>query len=278
MPVTERFLANPAALPVMPEVAQRLIRQLDDERHPVTLRQLADVVGRDQSLAMKVLRLANSSYYSPDHNITRLEDAAAAIGQSALKALALAACLAGAFPPPTVHFDRLRFWRISLVTAGHAQTLAAVCDVEGETAWLGGLLLRTGELLMLTVDPEAVVQAEAASAEPDSLHEHQKALMGCHFAEVSAELAQRWHLPRPLVLALNAFEDPLASRPFSRLGAVLRLASVMAEAGEAGRDPLEAITLLHADLIEYLHLDLDWLRAHVRAHAQLARGMEELLH
>jgi len=278
MPETERFLANPATLPAMPEVAQRLIRQLDDERHPVSLRQLADVVGRDQSLSMKVLRLANSPHYSPDRTITRLEDAAAAIGQSALKALALAACLAGAFPPPTVHFDRLRFWRISLVTAGHAQTLAAACNVDEETAWLAGLLLRIGELLMLSIEPETVVQLEAAASEPDSLHEQQKALMGCHYAEVSAELAQRWHLPQPLVQAMSAFDDPLATRPFSRLGAVLRLASVMAEAGEQGSDPLEVATRLHADLIEHMRIDVDWLRTHVRPHAQLARGMEELLH
>jgi HD-like signal output (HDOD) protein len=278
MPVTDRFLANPAAMPVMPEVAQRLIRELDDERRPVSLRQLADVVGRDQSLAVKLLRLANSPHYSPARDITRLEDAAAAIGQSSLRALALAACLAGAFPPPACNFDRLRFWRLSLVTAGHARTLAAACDVDAETAWLAGMLLRTGELLMLTVDPDAVIEAAACSLEPDSLHEHQKAMLGCHYAEVSAALAERWKLPQTLVQAMRAFDEPLESRPFSRLAAVLRLASVMAEAGEQGGEPLGVATMLHGDLIEHMHLDIDWLASHLQPHARLAQGMEELLH
>ncbi|MBN8489682.1 MAG: HDOD domain-containing protein [Burkholderiales bacterium] len=275
MPMSDKYFANPAALPSMPEVAHRLLQSF--EREDLGMQQLADLIAQDQGLSVKLLRLANSARYSPRHAIATLKDAAMVIGLGSLRDMALAACVAGAFPK-VEGFDRLKFWRQCLATAGHARLLAPSSDVDPDTAYLAGLVMRTGELLMLMSDPEAVALAESRALTPDSLLDHERQLMHCTHLEVTAELARRWRFPDTLVHGLRAAEDPLAVKPFSRLGAVLRLASVMAEAGESGLPPLTTAVETQGALIEHLHLDLEWLGHRMAPHDTLTNGVEQLLH
>ena len=275
MPLTDKYFANPAALPSMPEVAHRLLKSFDDEG--MGMQELSSLISQDQGLSVKLLRLANSARYSPRHVIGTIQDAATMIGMGSLRDLALAACVAGAFPA-VGGFDRLRFWRACLATAGHARTLAAACDLDPDMAYLAGLVLRTGELLMLMQDPDAIALAESRAHLPDSLLDHERQLLQCTHVEVTAELARRWHFPDEMVAALRAAEDPLAVKPFSRLGAVLRLASVMADAGLMGLPPLTTLLETQGELVEHLHLDLDWLGAHLAPFDALTSGVDQLVH
>lgn len=277
MPTTDKFFSNPTALPSMPEVASRLLRSFNDDRMGMT--ELAALISQDQGLSVKLLRMANSARYSPRHAISTIKDAAATIGMSALRDLALAACVSGAFPN-TGNFDRLRFWRQCLATAGHARMLAQACDIDPDTAYLAGLVMRTGELLMLMSEPETVALAEERASAPDSLLDHEMALMQCTHLEVTAELARRWHFPDALVKGLAAAANPMEAKPFSQLGAVLRLASVMSDAGERGLAPLTTLMDLQPELMHHMHLDLDieWLVAHMADYDTLTSGVDQLLH
>lgn len=275
MPLLDKYFANPAALPSMPEVAHRLLHSFDDEG--MGMQELSDLIARDQGLSVKVLRLANSARYSPSHAIATIKDAAMTIGMVGLRDLALAACVASAFPS-VGGFDRLRFWRQCLATAGHARMLAGACDLEPDMAYLAGLVMRTGELLMLMQDPEIVAMAEARSRAPDSLLDQERLLLQCTHVQVTAELARRWQFPAELVTALRASDDPLAARPFSRLGGVLRLASVMAEAGDMGLPPLTTLLDVQGELVRRLGLDLDWLGTHMSPYEALTDSVEQLMH
>ena len=275
MPDIQRFFANTAALPAMPEVAHRLLRTFEKEN--LAMGELADLIGQDQGLSVKLLRLANSARYSPRQAIATIKDAANSIGLQALRDLALAACVAGSFPA-TQGFDRLRFWRQCLATAGHARVLAQACDLDPDSAYLAGMLLRTGELLMLMTEPEGIALAESRAKLPDSLMDHEMAVMHCNHAEVTAELARRWRFPQVMVDGLQAAADPMAARPFSKLGAVLRIASVLADAGDRGLPPVATLVETQADLVAHLHLDLDWLAQHLLPYELLCSGVDQMLH
>lgn len=277
MPMTDKYFANATALPAMPEVAHRLLKSF--EREDLGMHELADLIGRDQGLSVKLLRLANSARYSPRHTIATLKDAASTIGLNSLRDLALAACVAGAFPRMQ-NFDRVRFWRKCLATAGHARVLAQGSSLDPDTAYLAGLVMRTGELLMLMHEPEAVARAEEQAHLPDSLLDHEMTLLQCNHLEVTAELARRWKFPAELVTALAAAADPMACRPFSPLGGVLRLASVLADAGDLGLDPLDTLREYQPELFHHMHFDLnqDWLASHLASYEALTSGVDQLLH
>jgi HD-like signal output (HDOD) protein len=259
----------------MPEVAHRLLRSFDDES--LSLNVLADLIAQDQGLSVKLLRMANSARYSPRRTIATINDAAASIGLQSLRDLAMAACVAGAFPK-TGHFDRPRFWRHCMATAGHARVLADVCDLDPDAAYLAGLVTRTGELLMLMTQPEGVAQAELRAVAPDSLLEQELAVLGCTHLDVTGELARRWSFPATLVAGFSAALDPMATRPFSRLGAALRLASVMSDAGERALPVVATLLELQPELVRHLNLDVEWLTQHTVSWDRLTAGVDQLVH
>ena len=187
--------------------------------------------------------------------------------------------MAGSFPA-TQGFDRLRIGRQCTATAGHARTLADALDLDPDAACLAGLLLHTGKLLMLMSEPEAIALAERRALRPDALIEPEMALMECTHAEVTAELAQRWPFPQAMVDGLRAAADPMAARPFSKLGAALRLASVISDAGQLGLPPGATLMETLAERVQHLHLHLhlDWLAGHLLPCEMLTAGVDQMLH
>jgi HD-like signal output (HDOD) protein len=274
----ERFFVKHNALPTMPEVASRLLKSFDDDN--VGLSQIAALIEKDGALTAKVLRLANTAHYSPSHQIASVVDAAHALGLETLRNLAMAACLSGAFPK-VQGLDRATFWRHSVATANYARILARMLGADAattDTAYLAGLMLRTGQLLMAVDSPQLVADVEAHAAEPGSRFSLEEHRFGCTHADVTASLAAHWHFPAPLVEAFKDANTPLEIRPFSLIAAVLHVAEVLADASEHHDEPVHALKVAVPELIEHLHLDLDLLAAKVAAAGDPAAEVEQMLH
>jgi len=269
----QRFFPVTLVLPTMPEVATRLMRTFGDEN--ASLGSLVELIGQDAALAAKVLRLANSARYSPAQSVANLRDAAAALGTTTLRNLTMAACVTGAFPP-SPGLDRTRFWRHGMATAHHAVLLASAAGIDTETAYLAGLMLRSGQLLMVMADAATVIDIEGHVTEPGSRFGWEAARLACTHSDVSAELARRWKFPATLVQAFAAAAEPMERQPFSKLGAVLHLAEVLADAGELQVAPREALQTAAPGLVAHLRLDLDWLEAKQLAGDALAQEAELL--
>lgn len=273
MAAIDRFFTVANTLPALPEVVHRLMDTF--RREDVTLGELAELIAQDSGLAARVLRLANSARYATRNRVATLSDAAARIGLDGLRGLALTVCLANVFPRPA-GFDRLRFWSQNLATAGHARTLAGLVGEDPGLAEVAGLLLRSGQLLMLLAEPGQVSLLESMAGAPDSIFELERQQFGCTHAEVSAELAARWRMPLPLVDALYTAGHPMAAEPFSRAGALLRLASTLADAGHDGLDLAESARLVQAPLMARLGLTPEVLAARLRTHEDLTAVAAQL--
>lgn len=274
----ERFFVRHHTLPTMPEVAARLLKSFDDEH--VGLGQIAALIEKDGALTAKVLRLANTAHYSPSHQIASVVDAAHALGLETLRNLAMAACLSGAFPQ-VKGLDRAVFWRHSVATASYARILARMLGTDAatsDTAYLAGLMLRTGQLLMAIDEPHLVADVETHAAEPGSRYSLEVHRFGCTHADVTAALAAHWHFPAPMVEAFRDASAPLETRPFSLIAAVLHVAEVLADASEHHDEPVHALKVAVPELIEHLHLDLDLLAARVAAVGDPAAEVEQMLH
>jgi HD-like signal output (HDOD) protein len=274
----ERFFVKHNALPTMPEVASRLLKSFDDDN--VGLAQVAALIEKDSTLAAKVLRLANTAHYSPSHQVSTVVDAAHALGLDTLRNLTLAACLSGAFPH-VQGLDRATFWRHSVATANYARILSRMLGVDASTAdaaYLAGLMLRTGQLLMAMDEPHLVADVEAHATEPGSRFSLEEHRFGCTHADVTASLASHWHFPKPLVEAFKDANTPLEIRPFSLIAAVLHLAEVLADAAEHHDDPVSALQAAVPELVEHLHLDLEMLAARLASAGDPAAEVAQLLH
>ena len=145
-------------------------------------------------------------------------------------------------------------------------------------AEVAGLVLRSGELLMLLAEPGVTALVESLCGEPDSVFALERLHFGCTHAELSAELAVRWHFPTAIVDALYTAAEPLAAQPFSAEGAVLRAASVLADAADDGLDALAELGRVQPALVQGLGLDLAALAPRLPDFQRLTAPVGELLH
>jgi HD-like signal output (HDOD) protein len=267
MSKVSHFLPFSLVLPNMPAVAMQLIRSINDDS--MSLSALAELVGKDPALSTTVLRIANTARYSPLHSISSLREATATLGMVTLRNLALSSCMARAFPV-VAGLDMRRFWCRGMATAHYAARVAQATLVDPETAYLGGLMLQTGQLLMMQTDKRGVAQVEAQVRLPGDRFRLEQELLGCTHGDVTAELARRWKFPEALLVAFEAVSRPLESHPFSSLGGVLHVAALMAEAMDLEANAIEVLNTSAPELVARLHLNVAWLDDKLLTAADLA--------
>ncbi len=241
-------------LPVMPEVAHALIRTLHDE--DVSITQVRDLVAKDPVLTAKVLRAANSAALGLRREVGTLDAAISMVGLSQVRTLALTACMNVAFPV-VPGLDRTEFWRNCMACAGYAQWLAGGIGLDTQQAWVAGMMLRLGELLIVQTRPETLAELERQPQIPGDRWAREERVLGFTETQVTAELAHRWHFPAAIVRGLNTASAPLAHQPLSQLGGVLHLAGRLADM--AFSEP-EIVDALPPQVISALDLNLDWMR------------------
>mgnify|MGYP001756876831 FL=1 len=117
-------------------------------------------------------------------------------------------------------------------------------------------MVRVGELLMGMKSPSCVTEFERQPQAPGERWQREATLMGLTEGQVSAELARAWNFPDNMIQALDAAADPLNAQPFSRLGAVLHVAELLAAAPEANE---AAVSELPTDVLDALDVDAAWM-------------------
>jgi HD-like signal output (HDOD) protein len=91
----EEVLADVQQLPSLPAVIGELIATLDNEN--ANIDQLADGIAKDQSLAARALRVANSSFFGIQHKVASIHDAIVILGFRAVGSLVTAASITSFF-------------------------------------------------------------------------------------------------------------------------------------------------------------------------------------
>lgn len=242
-------------LPAMSEVTRELINTLNDE--DASVKEVRDIIAKDPAITAKLLRLANSAQFGLPRGVSTLDDAIHMVGMSTVRSLSLGVSMSDSFPA-LPGLKQQEFWKSSTACAGYAQWLATALDMDGQQAWLTGLMLRLGELLIGQADPKTWADIVALPHVPGGRWEREKRLLGFSEGQVTAELARRWNFPMQIVQALERSFEPLVEQAFSRLGAVVNLAGTLADVPEATAD---AVGSLSVDVIARLGLDVQWLKA-----------------
>lgn len=241
-------------LPVMSEVAHALIHTLNDEDVSVT--QVRNIIAKDPALTARMLRLANSASFGLSRKIGTLDEAVALIGMSQVRALALSTGLNAAFPV-VAGLDRQEFWKSCMACAGYSQWLAGSLGMDRQQAWLSGLMLRLGELLIGQVNPDRMAQIEAEPHTPGWRWERELDLLGFTEGEMTAELARHWRFPDEMARGLETCAKPMHFKPFSPLGGVIHLSALLADMPGCGP---EAVETLPIEVMGKLQLNVDWMQ------------------
>jgi len=238
-----------AKLPVMSEVAHALIRTLNDPE--ASAAQVQKILAKDPALTANLLRLANSAQFGLTRQVQSLDHAIQLLGMARVRAMALSDSMSTVFPE-AAGLNRIEFWKSSMACAAYAQWLAKLADMDTQQAWLGGMMLRLGELIIAQRSPDVLVQIEAVPNDARMRWDRAQDLLGFDEAQVTAVMARYWNFPQAMVDGLQSASNPMEESPFSPLAGVLHLAALLADSPQP--DP-KAVQALPPEVVVALALD-----------------------
>jgi len=259
-------------LPTVPRVVHRLIAGL--RRSDANLNDLATELAHDPVLSARVLRLANSQFYSGRRSSASINDAVAVVGTGALQTLVIACGVSSAFVEvPGVNLRQ--FWLNAVVTAATAQLLAQQLDADAHSAHAAGLLLATGHLILCQSHPVAAAAqfTRYRNLHGQALAERELAAFGVAHPAVGALWVDRLGFPREVVQAIAGSLEPGAVETGSPLAAIVRVASDVANSVTGGDAAADAVAKLDANLLRRLALN-DYVTA--TAFAERYEQMKDL--
>jgi len=192
-------------LPPMPVVAVKVMKLLQDPATDAEL--LARTIGADAAVSARILKIANSSFYSMSRQIRSLENAIVILGEKTLKSVVLAASLKGV--NKSYGLLEKMLWEDSIGCAIGARLLAMKTPgVDPEEAFLAGLFRHLGKVVMNNKHPQEyleIVQAGYNSGARVSDLERE------HFpythAQVGAAVLEKWNFAPSLVMAVLHHSD-----------------------------------------------------------------------
>lgn len=187
-------------------MASRFLAMVDDP--DVELRQLAAVIEQDPALMARLIGLANSAYFGLRVPVTSAEEAIfKVLGLATAKSLALSIILCARFDTTHVpSFSPEQYWRDSLATGLVAQRLSGQVNaaVSESEAYLCGLLHGIGQLALAQLYPRAMEKVLAyPGRQRRQSAELERRVLGFDYTQVGGWLARKWHLPEPVVAAIE---------------------------------------------------------------------------
>jgi len=217
----EKLLKDDIRLPTPPAIAVRILDLL--KRDNFAFRHLAEVIQTDPALASRILRLANSAFYSMPRRVSNFETAVAMLGGNALKNIALSFIIVQSFPGEKGgRFDFETLWRRSVTSAVAGQLLAAEIGLKSDDVFITALLQDIGIGAMYLCRPNdylAVLDEKSVSGRILSAVERE--IFDCSHAEVGAGLLKMWGLPESICLPIQYHHEPddapLELRPLCRV-------------------------------------------------------------
>lgn len=253
------LLSQPKALPVVPELAARLIQTFNQD--DVDLFKIASEIEHDPILTGRLLSQANSSFFRLSRPVATVRDAVMVLGLNKVRALVIGAAMNASFHAVSgIHLDR--FWQYSFAAASLAKLISTPRRLDENLAFTAALLHGVGKLVMHMGMPEtmrSLDQQSALLALDRSQAEYQA--LGYSYAEAGAALGSYWRLPKLLVSAINQHAAPLEHDPVEPLSALVHMASWRARVLMAGNRRDDLIHTYPDAVGEVLELDPDLLVA-----------------
>lgn len=203
------ILNNPEKLshqiPPLPTVLLQLIDTLKNEN--AKFMDIAEVIEKDPSLAIEVLKIANSGlYYSGNGEITSLKKAVSLIGVSGIASISSTILLEKIRPAAPIYYRMFgrQIWIHSLHCAFLCKTLADHAHEDLFDAYFLGLIHDIGKIIIFNCLCDAL-QTESPNYAPGT--RSYKELMSEMSADISFFIAQEWGLPKVYCDALQAHRN-----------------------------------------------------------------------
>lgn len=192
---------------------------------------LAEIIRKDPSLTAKVLKMANSSFYTRGSEIRTVHQGIRVLGGNAIKCIALSVSI---FQPPgkdsEIDPETIRSFFFHCVGVGLlAKKIAEFTRlVNPEEAFVAGLLHDLGELFIINACPDIYVRIREECESGEDVIEIERQYFDVDHAELGSVIAQRWHMPEHLQTVIRSHHHMEVCPDTDRMLAIVRLSDILA--------------------------------------------------
>jgi HD-like signal output (HDOD) protein/CheY-like chemotaxis protein len=199
------------AIPSLPQAHHSLLKELEDNEGGNEI--VANLIGRDPGLSVKVLQLANSGLFGTGHMVADLLEAVNTLGTEIITSIVLSQSV-------FQHYETLKHPEVDLqkvwthcwetgVIAQHLCRHMKLSRVQGEAAFLAGLLHEIGRFVLIENFPKEFQAAcDLARNTKRTLSDCLCQEMQATPSEISGYVLELWSLPSPVINSIYLQEHP----------------------------------------------------------------------
>lgn len=234
-------------MPMLPKVAGEVIVLTQDENSD--MHKLADLIQKDQSLASRLMKIANSPAYCGINPMTSLQQAISRMGMKLIAEVALAASVgAKVFHVKGFEQEVTYLWRHALASSVWAKEIARMRRRNVESAFMCGLLHQIGKPVVLQTIVDLMKEHQLQLAK-----EEIQELIAEYYVAVGVKLGNDWDLPNTVVESIEYHQDytqaPRALQEAMTSNAANQLATMLLTG-----EPLQTENIMQDEVMEQLNL------------------------
>jgi putative nucleotidyltransferase with HDIG domain len=190
-------------LPTLPDVAQKLITLIQDERTSAS--DLSKLISYDQTISLRLLKVANSAYYGFSKEVASTQHAIVVLGMEEVKRLSLGIAMVNFMNGVNGESALIMqdFWKHSIGCSLASQIISNKIGVESDIATTSSLLHDIGKLILdslFSMEYKSVM--EKVKTEKINTLDAEKEILGFSHADVGLWICNKWNLPPALVLPI----------------------------------------------------------------------------
>lgn len=202
-------------LPAFPTVLSELIGLTNSADSAAN--DLRTCIEKDPVLTARLLRLANSAFYSPRVPVTSVQQAVVMLGHLSVKSLAMAAATLKFLGRgmDAYHMPAGGLWMHSYVSAELAREIASVVSWDEDTQdgiYVGALLHDIGKIVLSDTLEAALRQGDCQKlASGEKAEKWEEELTGFSHLDVGEKIAQKWRLAPVTTVCIRFHHHPEAA-------------------------------------------------------------------
>ena len=251
-PPTDRLferLSSIDHLPTLPAISQKALSYLDDP--DLSMVRLAKIIEEDQSMASRILKVANTPFYSRSGKVGSIREAVLLLGINGIRGLILSMAV----------FDRIESRRGTLKLWKHSFAVSVLSRMIGESLQMGtpedlgtaGLLHDFGKVIFyLDFEPWIPELMRKDPGIPDWKFEED--LFGASHAFVGFRLSYFWRFPSSIRIPIGWHNNPARAPSYQLEAAIISLADGLATMAGFGLEEAPTPDFTMMDALRVLEL------------------------
>ena len=251
----DKILKSVKELPPMPQVVIKAQELIADSK--ADAKKIAGIIETDQSIATKVLKVANSSYYGMSGKISSISHASVVLGHEILGEVVTLAGAEGILDGklPGYGYDSKDLWKHSLAVAFGSKIIANLKNPDlAKEAHMAGLIHDVGKIILDCYIVEKKEEIESfLEKEEKTFLDAESQYFGFNHAQIASEVCKKWNFPESLNFAINYHHRP-GNSDGNELCYILHMADYIAILSGIGYDSDDTLYELEEGTMNYLNI------------------------